>query len=314
MAAGLKNILVGVSLTPENDRVVAAGFALAAASGAKVHVLHVLPAAELLGGPFGYEWIQYQAVEELKADRQRVLEARLKEVRQPAQVGFALVEQGAPHRALLDAARRLEADLLVVGATEGKNAFDRLLGSTADRVLRRAACPVLVVRGDLPVPLRRVLMPVDLSPLSAESFQAGLQLLALLGECPKSEALFVLSQLQRELAYQFSPAQMERFASEELHRFVERRGTVGPKDVEIKVRTGVPHQEILTELAERPADAVVLGTHGRGGFERFLLGSVAADVVRSAPCSALVIPPSAAREAEKAESEPQSSEGFYRFG
>lgn len=313
MAARLQSILVGVSLTPESDRVVRAGLALAAASGAKVHLLHVLPAAELLGGAFGYEWIQYQAVEQLKDDRRQLLEARLGEVRAPAVPGFALVEQGAPHRALLDAARRLEADLLVVGAAEGKTAIDRLLGSTADRVLRRSTCPVLVVRGDLPVPLQRVVMPVDLSPLSAEAFAAGRKILAAFGALPKAEALFVLSQLQRELAYQFTPVQMERFATEELRRFVERPGGAG--DVELTVRTGEPQHEILRELGERPADLVLLGTHGRGGFERFLLGSVAADVVRAAPCSALVVPPQAAREAERLEQhETVPPEGFFRFG
>ncbi|HSF42370.1 MAG TPA: universal stress protein [Thermoanaerobaculia bacterium] len=41
---------------------------------------------------------------------------------------------------------------------------------------------------------------------------------------------------------------------------------------------------------------IVLGTHGRGGFERFLLGSVASSVVRNAGTSVLVIPPEAALE------------------
>lgn len=48
-----------------------------------------------------------------------------------------------------------------------------LLGSTADRVLRKASCPVLIVRGELPVPPRRVLAPVDPSTLSGDSFRCG---------------------------------------------------------------------------------------------------------------------------------------------
>ena len=56
-------------------------------------------------------------------------------------------------------------------------------------------------------------------------------------------------------------------------------------------------EEILAELAERPADLLVLGTHGLGGFDRLVIGSVAADVVREAPASVLVVPPGARREA-----------------
>jgi nucleotide-binding universal stress UspA family protein len=43
-------------------------------------------------------------------------------------------------------------------------------------------------------------------------------------------------------------------------------------------------------------DLAVLGTHGRSGFDRFLVGSVAATVVRQARCSVLVVPPAAARQ------------------
>ncbi|HEX9641940.1 MAG TPA: universal stress protein, partial [Candidatus Krumholzibacteria bacterium] len=66
------------------------------------------------------------------------------------------------------------------------------------------------------------------------------------------------------------------------------------------LRTGLPRQEILSELEKAPADLVILGTHGRSGFERLLMGSVAADVVRQASVSVLVVPPAQARETDAA--------------
>jgi nucleotide-binding universal stress UspA family protein len=56
-------------------------------------------------------------------------------------------------------------------------------------------------------------------------------------------------------------------------------------------------EEILKRTGDWEADLIILGTHGRGGFERFLLGSVAADVVRHGTASVLVIPPELAPEA-----------------
>jgi nucleotide-binding universal stress UspA family protein len=64
--------------------------------------------------------------------------------------------------------------------------------------------------------------------------------------------------------------------------------------VETAVLSGEPRVEILRELEERPADLVVLGTHGRGGWDRLVLGSVASTVARKALCSVLVVPPEAA--------------------
>lgn len=55
------------------------------------------------------------------------------------------------------------------------------------------------------------------------------------------------------------------------------------------LRTGVPHQEIVALARDERADLVVIGTHGRGGISRALLGSVADRVVRLAPCPVLTV-------------------------
>jgi len=57
----------------------------------------------------------------------------------------------------------------------------------------------------------------------------------------------------------------------------------------IAVRTGAPHQEVVALATDERADLVVIGTHGRGGLNRALLGSVADRVVRLAPCPVLTV-------------------------
>jgi nucleotide-binding universal stress UspA family protein len=56
-----------------------------------------------------------------------------------------------------------------------------------------------------------------------------------------------------------------------------------------RLRTGVAHEEIVTAAREERADLVVIGTHGRGGVDRLLLGSVADRVIRLAPCPVLAV-------------------------
>ena len=216
-----------------------------------------------------------------------------------AELAGAQVLTGAPHQVLLEAARKAGADLIVLGAT-GAGPLAELLGSTADRVLRKAACPVLVVRGELQVPPRRVLAPVDLSTLSGDAFHCGLHFLSQLAKNGEIEvrAVHTVSFLEGlELQHQKSGRtreQVERKEAEELRRFVLENRPGTQLKVETAILPGEARFEILHELSERPVDLVVLGTHGRGGLDRLMLGSVASTVARKAPCSVLVISPDAA--------------------
>lgn len=169
-----------------------------------------------------------------------------------------------------------------------------MLGSTADRVIRKAPCPVLAVRSEAAFPPIRVEIPVDLSPASANALRQGLDFLAQLGlPAAEPEVLFVLNPFEVGGSINFTPEQIQHFAGEELNRFVTASAPGKPRPQSTLVRTGYAREEILAVLKERRADLAVLGTHGRSGFERLMLGSVAAGVLRSAECNLLIVPPAA---------------------
>jgi len=293
-----KIVLIGSSLGEESDALVRTGLAWARAEGARIHLVHSFAtplAASPVIGMFGRLAFPRETDAQL-ADEEARMHRRLEEqVRRvgvsPDETAGHVVRHGAPHRILGDLAAELGAGLIVVGATGGDR-LHRLLGSTADRILRRATCPVLIVRGEPAMPPARVLAPVDLSPLSAAAFRTGVERLGgLPGNAPEIEALFVLSPIQRQVSPQFTPEQVDRFAEEELEQFVTAHaGDAARGRVQHKVRVGTAREEILAEVEEWRPDLVVLGTHGLGGFDRLVIGSVAADIVREAPCSVLVVP------------------------
>lgn len=274
----IRTVLIGTDLDSDSDALVSSGVQLARAAGARIHL------AFSFAPPIAYLSELGAGVSDpiLAQEEQRCREALAEQARRAgiAEPGLH-VRRGAPHRMLADLAEEIGADLLIVGATGGGRLLRRL-GSTADRVLRRARCPVLVIRGNLAVPPKRVLAPVDLSPLSAEAFERGL---SLLGSTPEVEALFVLGVLERQASFELTPEQVDRLAEEKLESFVEGHA------VQRKVRTGNTREEIFAEIAGYRPDLILLGTHGLGGFDRFAIGSVAADVTREAPCSVLVVPP-----------------------
>jgi len=294
----LQTVLIGTSLEGESDQVVRSGLEVARAAGARVCLVHAARiVVGLVEADLGPDLMREHVTRCEEQLRQQI--ARLGIVE--AELAGATVLAGSPHSVLVDAAQTAGAGLIVLGATGSGPFAAELLGSTADRVLRKATCPVLVVRGDLRVPPRRVLAPVDLSPLSGDSFRCGMQLLAQVakGEEVEVRVVFALSFLDllaiRQQESQDLPlALVERQSAGKLESFVRENRPEAPFHVEPAVLPGEARFEILRELGENPWDLVMLGTHGRGGLDRLVLGSVASTVARKAPCSVLMVSPGAA--------------------
>ena len=79
-----------------------------------------------------------------------------------------------------------------------------------------------------------------------------------------------------------------KWVSDELEKMVARARERGLK-VRTVMSTGVPHQEIVELATNERADIVIMGTHGRSGLSRMLLGSVAERVIHFAPCPVLTV-------------------------
>lgn len=290
-------VLVGSSLTKASDAVVRAALALARARGATLHLAHAVPYPVEL---FDSTMLSDRVLAELREAEQAALMKELTE--QVARLGVAedelhglTVEAGEPHRVLIDLARKLDAALVVVGAAEEEGRITRAFGSTAGRVVRKTTCPVLVARGELRVPPERVLLPVDLSPLSLEVSRSALAFLdGVRGErVPEVEALFVVGEREDRMlrASSHDDEDSAAVARRHLDRFLGSCCAASSLRPAGTVATGVAADEITRRAEETGSDLVIVGTHGRSGFERLMIGSVAADVVRSVPTSVLVIPP-----------------------
>lgn len=299
MTQPLRRIVVGSSLAPQSDGVLASALAFARLVAAKLEVVHAyVPPMPYIGDPFPVAW----ASDELLADHEAALERSLAEQAervgaQPGEItGFRLTPS-PPALALEEAAKRSDAGLIVVGPAEsGSRIARRLLGSTSDRLLRHSGRPILLARSPfLEVP-RQVLLPIDFSRPSMEALAWGGELLRTFGEehWPAVEALFVLSPFPDQTELQFTSAQVERLALDELDRALVKLKSAGVTgDIGKRIRTGRPSDEILAEIHDRAVELVILGTHGRSGLERFMLGSVASDITRDARCSVIIVPPAA---------------------
>jgi nucleotide-binding universal stress UspA family protein len=305
MSESLNTIVIGTSLSPASDGVVRAGVAFAAATGATAWLVHAY-SSEVFLAELGEE------AEDWKEVLEETLRDRL--VRQAERTGLARLPgfipahlrlaKGGRAWAIVDAARHLGARLVVMGAEGADSArtAPHPVGSTVDGVIRQSPCPVLVVRSKAAFPPARVEIPVDLSPISAHALRQGKAFLARLGaQDAATEVLFVLSLYEQMSLVHFTAEQIERFALGELHQFMAVNGAA---DDRAQVRTGLPAADIVGGLEQQPVDLVIVGTHGSRGYDPFLLGSVALEVIHRTACNLLVVPPEALAAVPRVESVP----------
>ncbi len=139
----------------------------------------------------------------------------------------------------------------------------------------------------------RIVVPVDFSECSraawmeaqrlARAFGSEIVLVHVLDEpAPTSGAPFA-SGLSGEFA-----AAVRRWSEGELARWREPATAAG-LNVRTVLRTGKPHGQIVDLATDERADLIVIGTHGRSGLDRALLGSVSDRVIRLAPCPVLSV-------------------------
>ena len=309
MLKKIETVLIGTSLTEASEEVVRTGLKVARAAQARVALVHAYsPHAAYGGAPFVPELAMDEVLEAERQALRRQMESQAERLGiKPEELAGCQLGPAPAHQMIMETARKINAGLIVVGAAESPR-LAKLFGSTADRVVRKATCPVLVVRRELSMPPSRVLLPVDLSYLSAEAFREGLEVLGFLARergpaatLPELEAMYVVTDLDRHLfAPEEAPERAEMHAKEELDRFLVRHAADSPFQVAPRVASGYVEDEILLRIREWEPSLLVIGTHGRSGFERFLLGSVAARVIRDGAVNVLVVPPAAAREQSEA--------------
>lgn len=196
--------------------------------------------------------------------------------------------RGIADVAIVDALAKEAFDLCVMG-THGRTGMSRLLlGSVAENVLRNASRPVLTIRPDVPSGhYRHVLCPIDFS----RSADAALELARdLVAPGATLTLVHVLSQPPGTYGDTKLAHLIAQFEAEAKQALAARAGRIGTAfDVHTRTLYGAPASEILRVLQDDPSiDLVAMGSRGRSGLARLVLGSVAEEVLRRARAAVLV--------------------------
>jgi nucleotide-binding universal stress UspA family protein len=265
---------------------------------ASLTALHVVPPAVAVDGVVPY------AVPPLSSPAVRAsLERQLLEFVAPARAaGIAtdtVLREGPAVAGVLDLARTLPADLLVMG-THGQGGLERLvLGSVTEAVLRKAPCPVLTIPHEErayagPTPFKRILYATDFSPAAHHALGHALSL------AQEAQGTLILLHVMerptlaaRATGLHANVGRLEADLAEDAQRALRAAVPATARDwctTEEVIAAGRPSEEIMRVARERDAQLIVMGVHGRNALDLLLFGSTTHHVIRRAPCPVLTIP------------------------
>ncbi len=261
---------------------------VAAGHDAEVVVLHVADTTH-----DSVVQVQGEVVDVFEREGEQLVEELADRARDRAVAVATEILQGGPAATIVDYASETDIDLIAM-PTAGRQGLERLfVGSTTERVLRRATVPVLTIRPDeveLAAPYRSYLVPTD----GSESATAALDLGASLA-VHDDAALHLLSvveypALAADGRVDVELDMLEDSAEEILDDAVASVEDRGIERIARAIEYGsAVHEAILDYVDDHEIDVIVIGTEGLSGLDRYLLGSVAESVIRTAPVPVLAV-------------------------
>jgi universal stress protein A len=291
----MTRILCPIDLSDMSDHVVDHASAMARWCGAQLTFLHVVAHAPATIAPA-------PTLDEVERDR-LIRAMRKAAAGVPATVAprFLVREAESSYQGILEQIVDSRPDLLVLG-THGRSGFRRLvLGSVAEKVIRTASCPTLVVpprAGDVsptrPVQFQHVVCAVDFSDCSLMALAQARNLIR-----QTAGHLTLLHVIERPpelrenaLAADFDVDRIR--AAAEAEALLRLRDLVPhppqtPGTVTTVVEEGSADREVLRKATEVDADLIVMGVHGRGALDLIVFGSTTHHVIREARCPVLIV-------------------------
>jgi nucleotide-binding universal stress UspA family protein len=300
----IRRILCPVDFSDYSRGALDHALAIARLYESTVTVLHVVSGTPV--APFGPGSVVVEPIVLTAVDRDRLLAHTKTFAETDSARGIkvdATVREGNAAGEIVELAIRMKPDLLVIG-THGRSGFDRLLlGSVAEKVLRKASCPVMTVprrvldAASTPGRYKRILCPVDFSGSSLLALKYATSM------AQKSDGqLTVLHVVAHEFENTAGIAAVACDAGMTIGDFLQERDNAlrrrlrevvaGAPElcrVDSLMTCGKPWREVLRVAAERQTDLIVMGGQGHGAIDLFILGSTTQHVVRQASCPVLML-------------------------
>jgi nucleotide-binding universal stress UspA family protein len=288
VAVNWQPIVVGVDSSPAAAEAARVGWTIAERAGVPCRLIHATPEAWTVptAPHAGTDQPELLNTAVREAARTGVRDSLADQVPEAALASLE-VRTGRTAAVIRDCAHEMQAGLVALGGKH-HTLLGRWVGGSTAHTLVRSLDLSLLVTAHTPLPVRQVLVAVDLSDAAGPTIARAEHFARLFDA--RVHVLHVVEPLPiiPDTPLQFNDDEVYRRSEEHLERYVWPR--IEYPGTTTSLRRGTPLATITTEVADRGAEVVVLGSHGKGWVDRMLIGSVTEQVLSALPCTVLVVP------------------------
>ncbi|MEW6675976.1 MAG: universal stress protein [Nitrospirota bacterium] len=271
--ARLERLLLATDRSEFSEGAIREAINMAKTCGSKLYVISVAEAPELTEYADSYPLV---AVEKLEMATRQHLEAVKERVEKEGVVCEVIERTGAEtYKYIIDEAEKNNVEMIIMGR-RGRTGLMRLMtGSVTARTIGHAPCRVMVVPRAARITFEKILVPTDGSIFSEIASREAISIAKRTGA-----SLIVLSVAKRDENLPVAKASVDM-----VKEVAEREGI----KIEALTLKGEPYEVIVNTAEQRNAGFIVIGSHGRTGMEKLLMGSVTERVIGHAAGAVLVV-------------------------
>jgi len=276
----LKSILVAIDFSESSENVLKNSIKFAKTFQSEITLIHILP-----------DDIDNEKVSLLvkKAATTQLNELNDIIIKEGVEIGNPILEFGNYCDKIVNASDKISANLIIVGSGEKLKGDVFQLGTTAEKIIRKSTKPVFVIKNNQTLDIRNIICPIDFSKESSRALNNAIIIsrlfrakLVILSVYPLFRQTFTILD-QVEINEQRKIDHLKEF-----NKFMKEFNLIDV-NYKIEIKGSEPAEEILKAIKNYESDLLLMGTTGKSGISKILMGSVTEKVIREVLCSFITL-------------------------
>jgi len=276
----LKNILVAIDFSESSENVLKNSIKFAKTFQSKITLIHILP--DDIDNEKVSLLIKNGAIAQLNEVNDRINSEGLK-------TGNPILEYGSYFDKIVYATDKINANLVIVGSGEKLKNDCFQLGATAEKIIRKSNKPVFIIKDKQTLDIQNIICPIDFSKESSRALNNAIIISRLFNA---ELVLLSVYSLFRQTFTKLDPDEINEQRKldhlKEFNTFLEEFNLIDV-NYKIEIKGGEPAEEILKAIKNHESDLLLMGTTGKSGISKILMGSVTEKVIREVLCSFITL-------------------------
>jgi len=285
----MRKILCPIEMNEKSARCITLASEIARCTSSKLVSLYVIPYEEISTLPHIAPSMIEKVLDEKKDEAKKFLSKWDGEFIEKGVLYEKEIRKGTPYYKIFEVAKEKRVFLIVITPSSVEEFEDLILGSTTSRVIRHSDVDVLLVRGDIPTKIDKILVPVDLSEHSVKCFERAI----IIGKFFKSEiiALYVLTSGELKLPVEIVKELEQAGKSAMKKRLTKVIERYSKEKINLEVETDGDVSSVINRYAKKNnIDMIMVSTHSRHSPFSLPVGKITERIIKTSPCPVWLVP------------------------